>query len=332
MSARILSLNQYHRGYVRKAVSRFWRTAVCDHWNVLPKSLQNSTNQRLYQYNNQSPHCSDGRYHPQKRRSRSQRALGHSNVILRHASPGRLLTGKWGAIRLRRSPRRSRWRAESRAATTLVRRRERNENRGDRTSPGKGRGDFTGRRVKPRLPNWRPGGGVREEVVQLGNGGLSPPCSPVPWPTHRPQLARFCRAAAMAVVLVGLNAAAASAGVGATADEVRRDAEDVLSDEDYQTELPPQGHVASPPERRTQRWPRYEPDDGDESEPFEPDLPAVRLSLPEGLGEVVKLILWGLVLVGGALLVFYLLNEVPRLVARARDRPGERQEGSRDSL
>ena len=74
----------------------------------------------------------------------------------------------------------------------------------------------------------------------------------------------------------------------------REAARDVLSGSGYQRELPERG-----------------PDDADRPDSSD------RLRLPIGLGALAELLLWGLVIAGGVLLAYYLLNMLPR---RARER------------
>ncbi len=135
----------------------------------------------------------------------------------------------------------------------------------------------------------------------------------------RPQLSKLCRAVAIAVVLLGLNATMAAADAAATANEIHRTAEDVLSGADYQRELPRARGDPSPERNGAPRRPRPEDGAPDDTTREVPRGPGDKLEAPGALGDVGRFLLWVLVFAGGALLVFYLLNELPLLAKRARD-------------
>lgn len=144
------------------------------------------------------------------------------------------------------------------------------------------------------------------------------------------QLSKLCRAVAIAVVLLGLNPTLAVSGAAATAERIRQTAQEILSGADYQRELPlrpreslPEG-AGSPPSSRLEA---NGPDDTmldaregprDEVEPR--PGPGDELVLPEGFRDAGRLLLWVLVFAGAALLVLYLLNELPLLARRVRNR------------
>jgi hypothetical protein len=146
---------------------------------------------------------------------------------------------------------------------------------------------------------------------------------------RRPRLSNPGRAIAIGIALLGLNGTTAAVDLAPVAGEIRQTAQDVLSGANYQRELPHQR--TEPASRGT--------DDPDDAKPAAPEsvedsLEAQRglgdeLEQPRGLGDVGKFLLWILVLVGGALLVFYLLNEVPRLVKQSRAKRDQR--ASRES-
>ncbi len=121
---------------------------------------------------------------------------------------------------------------------------------------------------------------------------------------------------AVAVAVLGLGASPAPAEL-TPVDEIRQAAQDVLSGSGYQRELPGseggaasrrrgsrQGKPAAPESRRDRDWSLEVPEDGP--------------SLPSGLGGMAELILWILVLVGGGLLAYHLVNELPRWLHQRR--------------
>lgn len=123
----------------------------------------------------------------------------------------------------------------------------------------------------------------------------------------RPASGLLCRVLALAALLalLGLLAAAHFSPVAA---EARQAAQEILSDGSFQTELPLQARE----EEEADRW----------------NLSAAIgaffrwlaewLTLPPGLAGLIRLLLWASVLVTVALLVFFLLNELPRLAAWRR--------------
>lgn len=175
----------------------------------------------------------------------------------------------------------------------------------------------------------------RKEFVDPGNAEARPaalfhePYPGIPRGSRhlQPQQSNFNRAVAVAIVLLGLSATMAAADEAATTDEIHRTAQDVLLGADYQLELPrrrvesssERTGVPSPPSAGAPSRPRLEARDADDA----------KRDAPTGLGEVGRLLLWVLVFAGGALLVFYLANELPLLAKRARD--GRYQEASRQA-
>ena len=115
--------------------------------------------------------------------------------------------------------------------------------------------------------------------------------------------APWARAAAILIAVLLLAAVARP-----TAADVRQTAQEVLSDQSFQTELP------------------LEAREDDEAE--RPEGPSVAetilrwlgewLTLPPGLAGFLRLLLWAAVLASAALLIFFLLNELPRLLAWRR--------------
>ncbi len=147
------------------------------------------------------------------------------------------------------------------------------------------------------------------------------------------QLSKLCRAVAIAIVLLGLNATVAASGATATAERTRQTAQEILSAADYQRELPLRRRESLPERAGTAPRSRLKanvPDDTklearegprDEVEPREG--PGDKLVMPEGYRDAGRLLLWVLVFAGAALLVLYLLNELPLLAQRMKN-AGER--------
>ena len=127
---------------------------------------------------------------------------------------------------------------------------------------------------------------------------------------------------------MALGTTISAAANAATADEIRRSTQEVLSDPHYQQYLPyertkPQSQPVVEPKPyadrlpsddngfsddtvETPRWLRDERGEPDSSAPWAP-----------GVGRV---LLWLFVLVGAATLIFYLLNALPLIVERRRER------------
>lgn len=119
----------------------------------------------------------------------------------------------------------------------------------------------------------------------------------------RGRISRLWRAVAIGSVVLLPNASEPASAATASL------AEEILSDPDFQTELPVGGPEALP-------------------ETFWFDLAAFLrkvlealaewLALPDGFGAVGQLLLWVLAFAGAALLILYLSNELPSLVERLR--------------
>ena len=137
-------------------------------------------------------------------------------------------------------------------------------------------------------------------------------------------LAGPARLAAAMMVLLSVGAAMA-----ATGDEIRATARDVLFASDYQRDLPrkpntplleqseeaPRSKSEAAGVRMTKRELLAIPPDFDEPPITAPRSPSAPTDI---LGDVGRIVLWVVVLAGGALLVFYLLNQLPIHARRAR--------------
>ena len=142
------------------------------------------------------------------------------------------------------------------------------------------------------------------------------------------QPSRTCRAVALAIVVLGLGATLAAAATRA----VHETALDVLSQADFQTELPVRRAPAPPrtgadgraPRRDsapTESWPRRS---DEQAEPRPEGADSTDAEEPQGAGRVGTLLLWTLAFAGGALLVIYLVNALPHLARRSRAEPDQK--------
>lgn len=127
-------------------------------------------------------------------------------------------------------------------------------------------------------------------------------------------LAGPARLAAAMMVLLSVGAAMA-----ATGDEIRATARDVLFASDYQRDLPrkPNTPLLEQSEEAPRSKSEAAPPDFDEPPITAPRSPSAPTDI---LGDVGRIVLWVVVLAGGALLVFYLLNQLPIHARRARRR------------